>query len=65
MQNNTSEALLREKFHDLLESQGFRRFETPPIGYNGKPSVYPGSHVQALWECWVEATQQEQQRHAE
>lgn len=45
---------LREAFHAWLESQGWAKNDTPKPG-----ATYPGSHTQALWECWLEATLRE------
>ena len=43
--------LLREQFHDWLESQDFARPVTPK-------HTYPSSHVQLLWEAYLYATKQ-------
>jgi hypothetical protein len=42
---------IRQRFHDFLETEGFRRYETPPLG-----SSYNGSHVDLLWTCYLAAT---------
>jgi hypothetical protein len=44
-----NEQLLREQFHDWLESQGFARPATPK-------REYPSSHVQLLWQAYLHAT---------
>jgi hypothetical protein len=41
----------RQRFHDFLKSEGFKRHETPPLG-----SSYSGSHVDLLWTCYLAAT---------
>lgn len=54
--NAERDAPIRARFHDWLESAGFRRFDTPALGYS-----YPSSHVEALWEAYVDATLRERE----
>jgi hypothetical protein len=42
---------IRQRFHAFLETEGFRRYETPPLG-----ASYNGSHVDLLWTCYLAAT---------
>ena len=43
---------LRDAFHNhMVEHEGYRPMVTPEPG-----SDYPGSHMQASWECWLAAT---------
>lgn len=52
--NAERDAPIRARFHAWLEGAGFREFETPPLGYS-----YSSSHVQTLWEAYLDATLQE------
>jgi hypothetical protein len=54
--NAERDAPIRARFHDWLESAGFRRFNTPPLG-----ASYPSSHVETLWEAYVDATLRERE----
>lgn len=49
--NAERDAPIRARFHAWLEGAGFRKFETPPLG-----SVYPGAHIETLWEAYLDAT---------
>jgi hypothetical protein len=42
---------IRQRFHDFLKTEGFKRHQTPPLG-----SSYSGSHVDLLWTCYLAAT---------
>ena len=43
---------LRDAFHAYLSAQGWAAQKTPPPG-----CAYNGSHTQAMWECWLAASQ--------
>ena len=54
--NAERDAPIRARFHSWLEASGFRKFETPPHG-----SAYPGSHIEMLWEAYMDATMKERE----
>lgn len=54
--NAERDAPIRARFHAWLEASGFRKFETPPPG-----SSYPGSHIETLWEAYLDATMKERE----
>ena len=47
----SEEAIIRDRFHNLLVEEGFKTHTTPPKGRS-----YSGSHVQTLWDFYLHAT---------
>lgn len=52
--NAERDAPIRARFHAWLERAGFRTFPIPQPGQS-----YPGSHIEAMWEAYLDATLQE------
>lgn len=55
--NAERDAPIRVRFHAWLERSGYR---TMPIPESGRS--YSGSHVQTLWEAYLDATLQERSK---
>jgi len=54
--NVERDAPIRARFHAWLEASGFRKYETPSPG-----SSYPGSHIETLWDAYIDATMKERE----
>lgn len=53
-----SDTVIRERFHEWMERSGFRPMPIPTPG-----SSYPGSHIETLWEAYLDATLRERCEH--
>lgn len=49
-----AEQVIRERFHEWMERAGFRPMPIPKPGRS-----YPGSHIETLWEAYLDATLRE------
>ncbi len=52
--NAERDAPIRVRFHDWMERSGFRDMPIPEPGHS-----YSGSHIETLWEAYLDATLQE------
>jgi hypothetical protein len=52
--NAKRDAPIRARFHDWMERSGFRPMPIPEPGQS-----YPGSHMETLWEAYLDATLKE------
>lgn len=52
--NAERDSPIRERFHAWLEKSGYRPMPIPDPGRS-----YSGSHIQTLWEAYLDATLQE------
>ncbi len=55
--NEERDAPIRVRFHAWLEKSGYRTMPIPEPGRS-----YSGSHVQTLWEAYLDATLQERNK---
>lgn len=52
--NAERDGSIRTRFHAWMQQSGFRPMPIPALGCS-----YPGSHLETLWEAYLDATLQE------
>jgi hypothetical protein len=57
--NAERDAPIRARFHDWMERAGFRSMPIPEPGHS-----YSGSHMETLWEAYLDATLRERDEAA-